>query len=303
MLAPLLIAGCMAVPVWAASPEQIAIAYLSREAERWRPENGCFSCHNNGDAARALYAAMRQKRAVPGNALDGTTQFLSQPSAWDQKKTTEAFSDKQLARVQFASAAAAGFEAGAVTREAAREAVSVLLPLQAPDGSWPIDTGEMPGAPATYGTALATALAHHSLNLVDASRFAAEIQRAGAWLRALDPTSVPDAAAALLADPNHTVALALIERFQTPGGGWGPRLYTPAEAFDTAVALLALARTNAATARSMIERGRAYLLKTQQKAGGWPETTRPAGAQSYAQHISTSAWATLALLATDPERH
>ena len=48
----------------------------------------------------------------------------------------------------------------------------------------------------------------------------------------------------------------------------------------------------------MLPVGRAYLLATQQEDGSWTETTRPAGATSYAQRISTTGWATLALLAT-----
>jgi len=36
----------------------------------------------------------------------------------------------------------------------------------------------------------------------------------------------------------------------------------------------------------------------QQPAGGWPETTRPSGGVSYAEHISTTAWALYALLET-----
>jgi hypothetical protein len=50
----------------------------------------------------------------------------------------------------------------------------------------------------------------------------------------------------------------------------------------------------------MIDRGRAYLLESQLADGSWPETTRPAGAESYAHRVSTTAWATMALLATRP---
>jgi hypothetical protein len=48
----------------------------------------------------------------------------------------------------------------------------------------------------------------------------------------------------------------------------------------------------------MIQRGRRYLLKMQDDDGLWTETTRPSGAESYAQRLSTSGWATLALLLT-----
>jgi hypothetical protein len=91
-------------------------------------------------------------------------------------------------------------------------------------------------------------------------------------------------------------SLAALLAAQTSDGGWGPRRNAPAEVFDTAVAVLALREVpggDAATAR-----GRAFLLRMQQPAGDWPETTRPSSAQSYAEHISTAAWALLALLAT-----
>ncbi|MFN0122677.1 MAG: hypothetical protein ACKV2V_19440, partial [Blastocatellia bacterium] len=34
-----------------------AVAFLAREVPAWPARNSCFSCHNNGDAARALYVA------------------------------------------------------------------------------------------------------------------------------------------------------------------------------------------------------------------------------------------------------
>jgi hypothetical protein len=47
-----------------------------------------------------------------------------------------------------------------------------------------------------------------------------------------------------------------------------------------------------------LKRGRAWLIAQQDEEGGWRETTRPAGAESYAHRISTTGWATLALLRT-----
>jgi hypothetical protein len=61
-----------------------------------------------------------------------------------------------------------------------------------------------------------------------------------------------------------------------------------------------LAATDPKTIENLTTQGRAYLIRAQLPAGGWPETTRPSGFQSYAQHISTSGWATLALLKTRP---
>ncbi len=78
---------------------------------------------------------------------------------------------------------------------------------------------------------------------------------------------------------------------QTSDGAWGPQAKMPAEVFDTALVLLALDRPADALARA-----RAWLVKMQEKDGGWPETTRPSGAQSYAERLSTTGWAVYALL-------
>ena len=50
---------------------------------------------------------------------------------------------------------------------------------------------------------------------------------------------------------------------------------------------------------AMIHRGRSYLIGTQESDGGWPETTRPSGNLSYAHRISTTGWATQALLVSN----
>ncbi|HEV3447623.1 MAG TPA: hypothetical protein VG099_23505, partial [Gemmataceae bacterium] len=85
---------------------------------------------------------------------------------------------------------------------------------------------------------------------------------------------------------------------QAANGGWGPYLKSAAEPFDTAVAILSLVQqTKRPGVKHQVEAGRAYLISCQLADGSLPETTRPSGAESYAQRISTTAWATLALLA------
>ena len=91
----------------------------------------------------------------------------------------------------------------------------------------------------------------------------------------------------------------MIRKGQTREGGWGPYVTSAPEPFDTAVVLLGLASdADLPEIRKMIRRGRAYLVSTQLKDGSWIETTRPPGVESYAHRISTTGWATLALLET-----
>ena len=116
--------------VWASAtarpdePARKAVAYLSIEVPRWSRENHCFSCHNNGDGARALYLA---KSADPASLAE-TTRWLRRPEAWDAQGNAGPATDKRLARLQFAAALATAVETGATDdRPALHRAVEQLV--------------------------------------------------------------------------------------------------------------------------------------------------------------------------------
>lgn len=291
------------------SPEQRAVAFLVREVPAWSRENGCFSCHNNGDAARALYAAKQHGLAVPASALADTSAWVSQPTRWDHNKGDPGFSDKRLANLQFAASLLAAVETGHVTDATAlRAAAERVAADQDVNGAWPVEAQDTLGSPATYGTKLATFTAWRVLSAADAGQARQSAVRAGEWLRRAPMNNVPAAATLLRfalrddftnAPQRRTEAIALLRRAQTSDGGWGPYPDVPAEVFDTAIALLALAELpRDAAVEAMIRRGRAFLLSQQRADGSWAATTRPSGGESYAQQMSTTGWAAQALLAS-----
>src|SRR5579885_2425391 len=98
----------------APTPEERALAWLAREVPAWAAQNRCYSCHHNGDGARALYRARRLGLDVPARALDDTTRWLLRPEGWDKNGGEGPFSDKKLARLQFAASLVAADEAGLV---------------------------------------------------------------------------------------------------------------------------------------------------------------------------------------------
>jgi hypothetical protein len=314
-MSPLLLAAVLAAPAAGPAagptPEGRALTYLAREVPRWRAENGCFSCHNNGDAARSLYAAKHLSRPVPAEALTDTTRWLSRPERWDQNGRDGATADKGVARIQFAAALAEALDAGLVEdRRTLTRAADLVVERQESDGSWTVGAAGATGSPVTYGTCLATAVARHTLRRAGPERFEAAVARADRWLRGVRVATVLDAAGVLLGlegaeDPaardQRGRCLGLIRKGQGEDGGWGPYVTSPSEPFDTAVVVLALVPLkDEADSRALVRRGRAYLLSAQRQDGSWPETTRPAGGESYAQRLSTTAWATRALLATAP---
>jgi hypothetical protein len=310
----------------ASAAQQRAVAYLSQEVPSWPRQNNCFSCHNNGDAARALYVARSMSHPVPAEALAETTAWLLQPLAWREAKGDPGFSDLKLARIQFAAALTEAVQTGAIGgRDALATAANGLLEDQENDGSWDVDVPGVVGSPATYGDALGTYMARRTLEAASVARFGEAIARADAWFLTVKPVATVDVAAIALALADRldqleqppaagdTAGAARAKLHETidrilgspsSDGGWGPYPKSPSEPFDTAVALLALNAANdlgaadSKTIEKVVAEGRAYLIRAQLPAGGWPETTRPSGFQSYAQHISTSGWATLALLKT-----
>ncbi|MGH9802553.1 MAG: hypothetical protein ACRD82_19485, partial [Blastocatellia bacterium] len=237
-------------PTSADEAETKAIAFLVREVPAWSKNNGCFSCHNNGDAARALYAATRKGLSFPANAMTATNNWLSIPGGWKENKGDPGFSDKRLANIQFAAALLAAIETGQVKdRRPLGEAARLLVSDQSENGAWRIDAGTTPGSPATYGTPLATLMALRTLKAANLPETKAAIQKAENWLRQTSPNNVLTAAALLMfsiedADNSakqkqptkqQSESLKLIRAAQTGDGGWGPYADSPPEIFDTAV--------------------------------------------------------------------
>jgi len=295
-----------------------AVAYLAAEVPRWRREHPCYSCHNNGDAARALIAASARGHAA-GNAIDDTLAWLATPERWDSNARRGGSEELPLARIQFASALSAMVAAGRAEPDALERAATLLVAHQQDDGAWRLSETQTLGGATFYGTALATAMARRALAAAKARALERPLARVNAWLRSNSPATVLDASSVLLGldrDADATAVaqrqkcLDVLKRGQGPDGGWGPYVTSQSEPFDTALAVLALHTVRNAgspTAPSnppgelteMISRAREYLVSSQNSDGSWPETTRPPNGESYAQRISTTAWALLALLEID----
>jgi hypothetical protein len=290
------------------SAESRAVAFLAAEVPRWSNENKCYSCHNNGDAARALLAALKSGDLDNRAPLADTLEFLSRPERWDANGPEGPFKDKKLARIQFAAALADAIRLRAIeNRGQLGQAAALVAELQTPDGSWDVDAAGSVGSPVTYGRVLATRMAIATLAASDKAKYRAALAKARVWLESTEPRSVVDAAATLLAlsvaaspvaERQRNRSLEIVHQGESPDGGWGPFVNSPPEAFDTALVLLALSAQRQPTEAALIARGRKYLLATQNADGSWPATTRPRGVDSYAQQLSTTAWATQALLAT-----
>jgi hypothetical protein len=302
-----------------ADPNAVSIArgvdYLKVEVPKWKAEHPCYSCHNNGDATRALLVAGAKGYDI-GTALDDTLGFLKQPATWDQNKAPSGFDDKTLAKIQFASALAVAERHGKAASTDLDAAAKLLVAEQQPDGSWQLDSSQSLGSPATYGSLIATWSARTTLIASGMQPDNFTIVQTDRWIRGLTVENVLDASATVLAlelssdvmaENLRRTCLSLLRTGQAPTGGWGPYVTAAPQVFDTALAVLALSSLEAEPrlARSAyrpeelqeaIANGKKYLVSQQHPDGSWPETTRPANQESYAQRISTTGWALLALI-------
>lgn len=263
---------------------RLGVRYLEVEVPKWKRDNGCRSCHNDGDGLRALIAAARVVK-VDAAVLAESLGALDDLAGWEAKP---------LSRLQFAAAAREAVAAGLVKRVVLeRAAAAVAADQDAGDGHWKVEEELAVGSPVTYGPVLATWMAREVLRSADAAGYAGSIARATRWIQArpVAGAAVVDLAAIVLAvgraGDREKLAAA-----QLANGSWNN------EPFDTAVAMLAVGKTNAA---AVLARARGWLAARQLPGGGWPGTTRPAGGESYAQHISTTAWVVMALAASATE--
>jgi HPt (histidine-containing phosphotransfer) domain-containing protein len=290
---------------------QRAVAFLAADVPKWEGENRCFSCHNNGDAARALMWASDSGKLPDRKPLDETLTFLAAPETWDANGPDGPFKDLKLQRLQFAVALAEAHATGVLENfDAQNKAAALVAEFQSPDGYWDTDAPGTIGSPITYGRVLATALAQKMLARTT-DDYSEQVDKAQRWLEKNEPQNVLDAAATILGlTANHSVAAharrqqcqELIKQGQSSDGGWGPFVNSPPAVFDTAVVVLALSVQTGNTYAEAIQAGREFLLAQQEPDGGWPATTRPPGVDSYAQRMSTSAWALQAVLASKRDK-
>lgn len=302
----------------ARTPEARAVIYLTAEVPKWRREHPCYSCHNNGDAVRALLAAAGRGHAI-GDAMDDTLAWLATPERWDANAGRGGSEDLPLGRIQFASTLLSMVAFGRAPQDALDRAAAMLITHQRADGAFRLSDSQILGGATFYGTSLATAMAHRVLSRTSTEAARLPRAKAAAWLRTASVDAVLDASATLIglerdvdapAVAQRRRALDTLKRGQGPDGGWGPYITSQPEPFDTALAVLGLVALRnvkdmpvapyaEAELEQAIRRARDYLVSSQLEDGSWPETTRPAGGESYAQRISTTAWALQALLASD----
>lgn len=196
--------------------------------------------------------------------------------------------------------------------------VSYLAAKQREGGNW---HGMTTRAPIQDGDISRTAFAIQAISVYGIparkAEFSARIKRAAAWLAAQQPQSTEERAMQLLGlgwaganRPLRESRIRELKSLQRPDGGWGQTPNLSSDAYATGQVLYALHELGEPAADSAIQRGIAFLLRTQAEDGTWHVKSRAMKIQPYFesgfpygddQWISQSgtAWAAMALAVTE----
>ena len=289
---------------------QRGLALLQKSSPQFIEVSNCVSCHHQFLPQMATAAARAHGVPVDESAAHVMTEgslAIFRPIMTDVAKSKDRIPDPSVT-VSYAllGLAADRYPAGADTAAMAR----LVAEWQMEDGgfrAFPM----RPPIESSHFTATALSLRALQLYGTDSD---AQIQRARAWLLRSNPGSNEDRVMQLLglawanAKPEDIQARAVgLLSEQRPDGGWGQLPALESDAYATGQALVALqcaAKLPASDPR--IQRGVAFLLRTQIADGSWLVRTRsfpfqpfknsgfPHGRDQWISAAGTS-WAVMAL--------
>jgi N-acyl-D-amino-acid deacylase len=288
---------------------------VTRGAKAYPEHRQCFSCHHQLLPMQAMAIARDYNHKIDSAVFN--EQFKFTQTFFDSKKDT-------LARGDRVGGAAATVSYGLWTYDIAKSKpddttkamVANLLKLQRDDGHWQPPSHR---PPLEESSVSCTVLSAYGVQLYagEDHKVASEeaFTKAGKWLDEAKLESTEDLAFALLwyacfqdnEERAETIRKTLLGR-QREDGGWGQRAETESDAYATGQAVYYLSLTAGLRANfdAQVQKGKDYLVSTQEADGSWHVKTRskpvqkffdngdPHGADQFISIAATS-WATAAL--------
>lgn len=292
--------------------------FLVRDAQAWKAEHQCVSCHHAGLVRWALQESRQRGIAVDEPVLDFLTAWIadSGPGTTSVPRPPEAPRALNTKALWFALALGPDASPAERARDGFAGFIRTLTADQMEDGrwvAWPNTRAPMFGNSEASVTALAALALIPSASREDATARPA-LGRALTWLK----SSAPDAELQSL-----TMRLVVWQRTEQPAaeigqltqrlrraqrhdGGWSQVPGLPSDAWATGQALYALA--DQAGGEQSLLRGQQYLLANQRPDGSWPMESRPTSPGGEPAGLlvpitgAGSAWAVLGLVRCLPDR-
>jgi hypothetical protein len=290
------------------------LAFLVKDAQAWRDEHHCVSCHHAGLVLWSLHEAKGRGHAVDEPALAELTKWVA-TEAGDGKTSLPRPESAPRALNEKAISLALGLGADPAPDAVALAGVQRLLTTVKADQ---IENGSWSSWPETrqpiFGNSDERTTLVAMLSLLSAATAGDETAKTARdkgveWLTATRPEDDPQNIALRLVlwqrlgRPSEE-SLPLVQRIkerQREDGGWSQTTDMASDAWATGQALYALASAGLKPDDSAIARGHAFLVKSQRDDGSWAMTSRPVkpGGEGSGNLIpitgAGSAWAVMGL--------
>jgi squalene-hopene/tetraprenyl-beta-curcumene cyclase len=307
------------------TPQQVrkaterGLAFLTNDAEKWRKERKCSTCHHGAMTVWALSEAKGHGYAV-------AQETLAEMARWTKERLTDIDKprDKRpgwnmvsTPALYMAVMAEAVPTQAAFSAEELQRIADHLVRHQEADGSWAwsIAPAQNRAPPHFESDEVATLLACLALaprvpaDPKEKSAARAAREKAAAWLAKTKVNDTTQAAALRMlvkrrAGESPKALQPEIDDFlrrQHKDGGWGQTRGIPSDAYATGQALYYLSLAGVSSSRAEIQRGVAFLVANQKENGSWPMTPRAhPGAKPATNPVPIayigSTWATLGLM-------
>jgi hypothetical protein len=295
------------------------LAFLEKDAAKWRKEHECSTCHHGTMTVFAYSEAKSRGYEVPPETLSETVKWAKERlERIDQPRDPRpGWKMVSTPAIYLALMARCVDKQAAVGADDLRRISGHIIRHQEDDGSWAWSSAPPINRPPPFfeSDEVATRLACLALErcVPDDPGKASEVresrERAAAWLARTGPGDDTQAAALQMlmevrpGDPVETVergSSRLLER-QNGDGGWGQLRDLPSDAYATGLAMYALSLVGLKSDRAEIRRAIAFLVASQREDGSWLMKSRAQpGATPYKNPVPIvyfgSAWATLGLI-------
>jgi len=292
-----------------------SLPILGAASGRMLTDGGCVACHAQpltGVAVNLARAIGWTTVSADGDATQALTTLTANAPGLLQLRDGGGLPDTLVYASFFLAAA------GTPAARATDVLASYLAAKQRPEGNWE-GTGAT-RAPMQDGNFSRTALSIRALTVyatpARAGEYTSRVVRAATWLAAQAPVSTEDRVMQLLglhwanADASaRQKRMQQLRVLQRRDGGWAQTPHLDSDAYATGQVLYTLRQLGVPAEDPALQRGAAFLMRTQQDDGSWHVKSRAMKIQPYFEsgfphehdqwisHAAT-AWATMALTLT-----
>lgn len=295
--------------------------FLIKDAQKWREEKQCATCHHGTMTVWALCEAKSQGFTVKDETLADVVKWTKErlKDIDKPRDTRPGWSMVNSPALYLSVMAQAVPKQEALTADELKRIAGHLVRHQEKDGAWAWSSAPPANRPPPFfeSDELATLLAlmdlspHVPADEKEKSEFRDSRTNGAAWLAKAKPAEATQwLAMRLFADLRagkpekdlQTQVDALLAR-QNKDGGWGQVKNAESDAFATGQALYFLSIAGLKPNRAEIERGVTFLVSTQKDDGSWPMKRRghpgvTPSANVWPIAYFGSAWGTMGLMRT-----